>query len=83
MPTSLEIVPISELRAGASARLHEARVDPACRAWLRALGLSDSSVMHVRKQGDPCIIEVRSTRIGLSSSVAENLFVRGLTGDRP
>ena len=76
-------VPLTELRVGATAQLHEARVDPECRAWLRALGLTDASTLRVCKHGDPCIIHVRSTRIGLSKSVASSLFViAGTDGGR-
>jgi Fe2+ transport system protein FeoA len=77
-------VPLTDLRVGATAQLHEARVDPECRAWLRALGLTDASTLRVCKHGDPCIIDVRSTRIGLSHSVASSLFVfTGTDGARP
>jgi len=68
-------VPLTDLRAGAKVRLHEARVDHECREWLRALGLTDASDLRLCKHGDPCIIQVRSTRIGLSKSVASRVFV--------
>ncbi len=68
-------VPLTDLRAGAQVRLHEALVDRECREWLRALGLTDASDLRLCKHGDPCIIEVRSTRIGLSKAVASRVFV--------
>ena len=42
---------------------------------LRSLGLTDASLVRVCKCGDPFIIQVRTTRIGLSSSVAGNIYV--------
>lgn len=74
-PPSLKPIPLTDLRAGAHVRLHEARVDHECREWLRALGLTDASDLRLCKHGDPCIIQVRSTRIGLSKAVASRVFV--------
>jgi Fe2+ transport system protein FeoA len=44
-------------------------------ALLRALGLTDRCSLRICKVGEPCIVEVRSTRIGLSKSVAHGIFV--------
>jgi Fe2+ transport system protein FeoA len=73
--SSSKPVPLTDLRAGAKVRLHEARVDHECREWLRALGLTDASDLRLCKHGDPCIIQVRATRIGLSKAVASRVFV--------
>jgi Fe2+ transport system protein FeoA len=51
------------------------RLDDDTRSLLRSLGLTDASHVRVCKAGDPFIIQVRSTRIGLSSSVAGNIYV--------
>ncbi len=45
------------------------------RALLEALGLTDGSLLRVCRQGEPCIVEVRSTRIGLARQVAERIYV--------
>ena len=42
---------------------------------LRSLGLTTDSLVRVCKQGEPCIVQVRSTRIGLSKAVARRIFV--------
>ncbi len=68
-------VPLTTLEAGASARLHATELDDDTRSLLRSLGLTDASHVRVCKCGDPFIIEVRTTRIGLSSSVAGNIYV--------
>ena len=68
-------VPLTTLDAGASARLHTTQLDEDTRALLRSLGLTDASRLRVCKRGEPLIIQVRATRIGVSSSVAGGIFV--------
>jgi Fe2+ transport system protein FeoA len=57
------------------ARLHSHELATDDCALLRALGLTDHCVLKVCKAGEPCIVQVRTTRIGLSRHVARNLFV--------
>jgi len=66
---------------GAVATLHEVR-DAEARPFLRALGLLDASRLRLCKGGDPCIVQVRATRIGLSRAVAEHLLVVPDRGER-
>ena len=68
-------VQLTMLEAGTSARLHATRLDDDTRSWLRSLGLTDASRLRVCKSGEPFIIQVRTTRIGLSSSVAGSIYV--------
>ena len=68
-------VRLADLAAGAKARLFDTQLEPGPRGLLRALGLTDGSVLRVCQQGDPCVIQVRATRIGLSSRVARDVFV--------
>ena len=67
-------VPLTTVRVGATATLHEVR-DAESRLVLRSLGLTDACVMRLCKVGDPCIVQVRATRIGLSNEVARSLYV--------
>ena len=67
-------VPLSAVPVGGVATLHEVRDDES-RTVLRSLGLTDACVLRICKAGDPCIVQVRSTRIGLSNAVARCLFV--------
>jgi Fe2+ transport system protein FeoA len=67
-------VPLTEVRVGAVATLHEIR-DVDTRAVLRSLGLTDECEIRLCKTGDPCIVQVHATRIGLSRVVAERLLV--------
>ncbi len=69
------IVRLSDMAAGTTVRLHRVDLDAPSRAQLRALGLTDASRFRVCLQGEPCVIAVRTTRIGLSTRVAKQLFV--------
>ena len=68
-------VPLSHLTAGSVARLQAAEVGEGDSALLRALGLTARSLIRVCKSGDPYIVEVRTTRIGLARTVAEQILV--------
>ena len=57
------------------ARLQMAHLDPEACHQLRSLGLTESCQLRLCKKGEPCIVQVRSTRIGLSGSVARQIFV--------
>lgn len=66
---------LSDLRVGSRARLHEARLDAASSNLLRALGLTNACQLRLCKTGEPCIVQVRATRIGLSQAVAGGIYV--------
>jgi Fe2+ transport system protein FeoA len=81
MPSHTEVVMtavpvrLTDLRAGALARLHESRLDGPSSHLLRALGLVDASRIRLCQSGEPCIVQVRSTRIALSRVVAGHIYV--------
>jgi Fe2+ transport system protein FeoA len=68
-------IALSELAVGAVARFHEAQLDPDACHLLETLGLTKASLVRLCKSGEPCIVQVRTTRIGLSKSVAGQIFV--------
>ena len=68
-------VRLCDLPVGFAARLHDAQLDPEARSQLRALGLTDGSVLRVCKQGEPCVVQVRTTRIGIAGRIARDVFV--------
>jgi Fe2+ transport system protein FeoA len=68
-------VPLCDVPTGAIARLHETNVQQSVARYLRALGLTNAAEFRLCKAGEPCIIQVRSTRIGLSRSVARKILV--------
>ena len=71
---ALSAVPLTSVAVGVSVRLHAVQ-DAESRPHLRALGLVDASEMRVCKSGDPCIVQVRTTRIGLSRTIAAQVLV--------
>jgi len=73
-PARPSAVPLTAVPVGAVATLQEVR-DAEARPFLRALGLLDASRLRLCKAGDPCIVQVRATRIGLSRAVAQHLLV--------
>lgn len=66
---------LSDLRVGAAAHLFKAPLDGDLSRLLRAIGLTLSSRFRLCQNGDPCIIQVRTTRIGLSRAVAAEIQV--------
>lgn len=68
------VVPLTELEQGSTATLVEVR-DEGSHGVLRAMGLTDACRLRLCKLGDPCIVQVRATRIGVSRQVAARLFV--------
>jgi Fe2+ transport system protein FeoA len=72
--TDVAPVPLTAVCPGQTARVHEVR-DPEARKLLRSLGLISTSRFRLCQIGDPCIIQVGATRIGLSREVAAALFV--------
>lgn len=76
-PKSSESAPIrlSSVRAGSVVRFRGTDLDPESCNLLRALGLTRECQLTLCKAGEPCIVQVRSTRIGLSRQVASGIFV--------
>lgn len=76
-PEDCDVCPVrlSDLPTGTFARLLAADVAGEDGALLRALGLTERCRLRLCKSGEPCIVEVRTTRIGLSRTVAEHVLV--------
>jgi Fe2+ transport system protein FeoA len=67
-------VPLLDLESGTIAVLRQV-LDDQSRVVLRSLGLTDGARLRICRLGNPCIIQVRSTRIGLSKVVAQSIYV--------
>jgi Fe2+ transport system protein FeoA len=65
---------LTTVAVGAVATLQDVQAAES-RPLLRALGLTDACRLRICKIGDPCIVQVRATRIGLSRTVAQCLYV--------
>lgn len=72
-------VPLSSMRRGASVILHAMTLDAEVASYVAALGLTDGCPLRVCRPGEPCIVQVRTTRIGLSACIARQLLVVPLT----
>ncbi len=74
-----EPVSLEGLAVGSMARFHATDLDPESCHQLRSLGLTNECQLRICKKGEPCIVQVRSTRIGLSHEVARRIMVVPLT----
>ena len=74
-PVATLPIALTSLATGQTARFHEARLDAQSVGLLRALGLSEAQPFRVCKAGEPCILQVDGTRIGVSRVVASSLYV--------
>ena len=67
--------PLSQLAAGETATICGHCGTPDDCELLIAMGLEMGCTVHVRRRGEPCIVQVRSTRVGLSRSVSDQILV--------
>lgn len=71
-------IPLTQLRRGqraivdCSTLTHLPEED---RCLLRAMGMYDRCTVRVCRPGTPCIVQVDSTRLGLSGTVARRILV--------
>jgi Fe2+ transport system protein FeoA len=70
-----EPVCLVQLGRGESGRMASTDLTREDCELLHALGLTDQCLLRVCQAGDPCIVQVRSTRIGLSQRMAEHIRV--------
>ncbi len=68
-------VRLTELGVGDRGRLHATVLVVDDQEILHALGLAERSRFQVRKAGDPWILQVRATRIGMSPAIAAKIMV--------
>lgn len=68
-------MPLSRLREGERARLHIANLCCEDCDLLHAMGLTDQCEIRVCQRGEPCIVQVNATRLGISGSLARNIMV--------
>lgn len=73
--SSLAPLTLMDLRPGDLCRVQLRDLERPDRALLSALGLGGRSPLRLCKTGNPCIVEVRGTRIGLAEAVARRLRV--------
>ena len=73
-------IPLTSLEVDASARFHDSRLATEDRDTLRGLGLTEGAMLRVCQQGEPCVVQVRATRIAIARRVAHAIFVKPAVG---
>jgi len=74
-PSVMQAIPLSQLRRGATATLHRRDLHCDDCELLNAMGMTERCTLRVCRRGNPCIVQVKSTRLGLSSAMARNIMV--------
>lgn len=74
-PAATSCVPLTSLLAGQRGALHTCELQDGDRELLRALGLADHASFRLCKAGNPWIVQVQGTRIGIADAVARKILV--------
>jgi Fe2+ transport system protein FeoA len=69
------LIDLTRLQVGARARFRGTGLERSDLELLEALGLTEGSRFRVCQTGDPWIVQVRSTRIGIAEAVARRILV--------
>lgn len=70
-----EAVSLTQLGRGQCATFYKADLRCEDCDMLNAMGLTDRCQLKICKIGDPWIVQVKSTRIGLAKSLAQRILV--------
>lgn len=73
-PAPAHAIRLSQLEQGTHARVIGTDLPGDDTALLEALGLTDHCRLRVCKTGEPFIVQVSTTRIGLAESVADRIL---------
>jgi Fe2+ transport system protein FeoA len=73
-PAPARAIRLSQLQQGTRARVLGTDLPGDDTALLEALGLTDHCLVRVCKTGEPFIVQVSTTRIGLAESVADRIL---------
>ena len=68
-------VPLTTLATGCRAIVQHRAMSGEDSELLSAMGLTDSCRLRICRAGEPCIIQVAATRLGLSSAMARKIMV--------
>lgn len=71
---------LAELPTGHRGQLESTQLNVQETELLQALGLAPGCDFRVCKQGEPCIVQVHQTRVGLPREVARRLFATPPSG---
>ena len=71
-----DLIRLCDLGFREEAVVHYADLEQEEQEALAAMGLHEDCTLHLCKQGQPCIVQVEATRLGLSREVTERILVR-------
>jgi len=71
-----ELITLSELDEREEAVVYFTDLECDERQALAAMGLYEDALFRLCQQGQPCIIQVEATRLGLSQEVTSRILVR-------
>jgi Fe2+ transport system protein FeoA len=71
-----QCIPLSQLGENEMAVVHVTDLDFDEREALAAMGLYEDASFKLCQQGQPCIIQIEATRLGLSREVTSRILVR-------
>lgn len=69
-------IPLSQLGEREKAFLHSTELEADEREALVAMGLHEEASFELSKHGQPCIIQIEGTRLGLSREITSRIMVR-------
>ncbi|NOY40301.1 MAG: ferrous iron transport protein A [Planctomycetes bacterium] len=75
----MEALPLSEIAPATVARVEELRVYSEDATRLRAMGICVGRQVQLMRAGDPLILRVLGTRVGVSARLAEGVGVVPVT----
>ena len=70
-----DMIPLCDLEARTEAVIHVADLDVDERETLAAMGLHEEATFQLCQQGQPCIVQIEATRLGLSHEVTSRILV--------
>jgi Fe2+ transport system protein FeoA len=70
-----QVVPLCVLRSGSRCRVRCRHMTEEDAELLAAMGLGNECTVRVCQAGDPCIVQVAATRLGLSRAIAQRILV--------
>jgi len=74
------MVSLAQLSSGARCRIAVMELQPADTRLLNAMGLTDHCELCVCRPGEPCIVRINCTRLGIAGSLARKILVHLIDG---
>jgi len=69
------MVSLAQLEGGARCRIAAMQLQSADTQLLQAMGLTDHCELCICQPGEPCIVRVNCTRLGIAGSLARKILV--------